>query len=282
MFFIIQYFKTGTKWYDQNIIVDGKFKPINLFGFFTYCFVYVLVNNMCFVTMYLTNQAGINVGLITTIWAIFPLYSAIADRLLFGTRLYYFHWLGLLSIIACSLFIGAQGIIDVENQKKAHVVASRVPTWLPIMMGFLSPVSFAMFGINTKYLTQPKVGFDPIIMSFASYVVSNIIILIIAVIYWNLDGSIPFDQKIFWLGFISSSFHTLGSACISKAYAMGPTGPVAAVTCICNVGLIFVEAVKTWKWLTNLQSIGVLLGIFGSAMLVIPDEMEKYVLCCFF
>jgi hypothetical protein len=57
--------------------------------------------------MYITNLAGINVGLITTIWAIFPLYTAIADLFIFKTRLYYHHWMGLFGMLACSLFIGA-------------------------------------------------------------------------------------------------------------------------------------------------------------------------------
>ena len=71
------------KWFDQNIVVDGKFKGVNVFGFFTNYFVYVLVNNMCFVTMYLTNQAGINVGVITTIWSVFP--PIVCSRLSFTT-----------------------------------------------------------------------------------------------------------------------------------------------------------------------------------------------------
>ena len=65
--------------------------------------------------MYLTNLAGINVGVITTIWCVFPLYTALADYWMFKTKLEYYHWVGLTSIIVCSLFISAQGIIDYSN-----------------------------------------------------------------------------------------------------------------------------------------------------------------------
>jgi hypothetical protein len=119
-------------------------------------------------------------------------------------------------------------------------------------------------------------------MSFSSYIVSNFCILIVALLYWEFDGAYKFSKYCFWLGFISSSFHTIGCVGMTKAYSIGPGGPVAAICGICNVGLVFVEAVKHWKWLSNLQSIGVLFGIFGSAMLVVPDVMEKYFMCCFF
>ena len=117
----------------------------------------------------------------------------------------------------------------------------------------------------------------------SSYIVSNLVVLIIAVIYWNSSNpSFPFRKDTFWMGFISSSFYFVGSVCSTKAYSLGPAGPVSASTCICNVGLVFVEAVKNWKWLSNLQTVGAIFGIFGSGMLVLPDEMERYVLCCFF
>jgi multidrug transporter EmrE-like cation transporter len=111
-FYIVKFFQTGKPWVNQNIIVDGKFKPHNLLGFVANCVIYVLVNNMCFVTMYLANQAGINVGVISTIWCVFPLYAALADYLIYKTKLEYFHWVGLICIIICSLFISVQGIID--------------------------------------------------------------------------------------------------------------------------------------------------------------------------
>jgi multidrug transporter EmrE-like cation transporter len=107
VFNIYKVCKTGKPWVNQNIIVDGKFKVNNLFGFVMNCVVYVIVNNVCFVTMYFTNEAGINVGVITTIWCVFPLYTALADYWMFKTKLEYYHWIGLTSIIICSLFISA-------------------------------------------------------------------------------------------------------------------------------------------------------------------------------
>ena len=72
---------------DQNIIVDGKFKCVNLLGFLVFCMVYFLIQSMAFLTMWFANLAQINVGLITVIWSINPLYMAAADYFLFKTKL---------------------------------------------------------------------------------------------------------------------------------------------------------------------------------------------------
>jgi hypothetical protein len=69
---------------------------------------------------------------------------------------------------------------------------------------------------------------------------------------------------------------------ITKAYSNGPGGPVAAICSICNIGLVLIEAVKHWRWLSNLETIGFVFGVFGSCILVIPETMEKYLLCCCF
>jgi drug/metabolite transporter (DMT)-like permease len=104
---IYQFFKTGKPWINQNIIVDGKLKSNNLLGFVMNCFVYLLVNNMVFVTIYFTNLAGINVGIIYTLFCVFPVYTALADYWMFKTKLEYNHYTGLTCIVVNSLLISA-------------------------------------------------------------------------------------------------------------------------------------------------------------------------------
>jgi drug/metabolite transporter (DMT)-like permease len=112
--------------------------------------------------------------MITTIWTVYPLYSALADRLMFKTRLKYYHWVGMLCMIACSCAISGQGII---NQMKAlHteiVVFQKVPTWIPVLFGLLTPVTFTVVAIITKHLTSPEVGFQATQLAFSCYTISN-------------------------------------------------------------------------------------------------------------
>ena len=125
---------------------------------------------------------------------------------------------------------------------------------------------------------QPPILNDTI-MSFSTYLISNVVVLIVAITYWTYHS---FSIYCFWIGFIASSLGTVGMVGLTKAYAHGPGGPVAAICSICNIGLVLIEAIKHWRWLSNLETIGVVIGIFGSCILVLPEPMEKYILCCFF
>jgi hypothetical protein len=136
-----------------------------------------------------------------------------------------------------------------------------------------------MLAVLSKHLTKPEVGFNDTIISFSTYMISNIFVLIVALSYWQTNS---FSTYLFWIGFVASSLDTVGMVGLTKAYATGPSGPIAAICSICNIGLVLIEAIKHWRWLSNLETIGVLIGIFGSCMLVMPEEMEQYLLCCLF
>jgi len=137
-----------------------------------------------------------------------------------------------------------------------------------------------MFGIFAKHLCQPSPGFKDSDLAFTTYLVSNTAALLLGIcFYWT---RVPFDSYCFLLGFISSAFNTVGLAGLTVAYANGPLGPVAAICSICNAGLVFVEAVKAMRWLSGLETIAFILCIFGSLILVLPEFVEKYFLCCFF
>lgn len=146
-------------------------------------------------------------------------------------------------------------------------------------MGLLTPITFTIFAILSKYLCSPEVGFIDTNISISTYLVSNCLVLIVALIYWTSN---PFSSYCFWLGFIASSFDSVGMVGLTKAYATGPGGPVAAICSICNIAPVAIEAYKHSKRLSNLETYGLIIGVFGSCMLVMSEHMEKYVLCCFF
>ena len=78
------YLTKGKIWNDQNIVVDGKLSQRNLLGFIVYCLNYFMIQNLAFLTMYFAAKAKINVGVITTIWSINPLFMAFADYMIYG------------------------------------------------------------------------------------------------------------------------------------------------------------------------------------------------------
>lgn len=101
----------GRFWLDQNIIIDGQFKCVNFLGFIVFSFLYFLIQNMAFMTMWFADLAQVNVGLITVIWSINPLYMAAVDYFLFNTKLKCFHLVGTILIVGCTILLSLKPII---------------------------------------------------------------------------------------------------------------------------------------------------------------------------
>ena len=66
---------------------------------------------MAFLTMYFSALAHINVGIIATMWSITPLFMAIIDCCIFKEKLEYCHFIGMVSIIACTIVLSLGGVI---------------------------------------------------------------------------------------------------------------------------------------------------------------------------
>lgn len=110
-------------------------------------------------------------------------------------------------------------------------------------------------------------------LSFTSYIVVNIIVLIPAIPYWVL---VDFDATLFWIGVVGSIINTLGLVAVQNALSTGPSGPVSALCTVNNVLLVIVESIKTGKVPNPYEFAGLFAGMFGALILVIPE----YLCCC--
>ena len=70
---------------------------------------------MAFLTMWFSALAQINVGLITVIWSLNPLYMAACDYFLFNEKLKYFHIIGTVLIVACTILLSLKPLIIVDD-----------------------------------------------------------------------------------------------------------------------------------------------------------------------
>ena len=94
--------------------------------------------------------------------------------------------------------------------------------------------------------------------------------------YWIY---VDFSWYHFWVGLGSAIINTLGLVAVANAFRTGPGGPVSAITSISNVILVVVEAIKKKRMPTVFELAGLVFGIFGSLVLVIPGYF-RYWLCC--
>lgn len=74
----------------------------------------------------------------------------------------------------------------------------------------------------------------------------------------------------------------MGYICAQNAFSRGPAGPVAAIYGMANYTFVVIECIKNKKMLNLAETIGVLLTIYGSTLIVIPEVLEKYCFCCCF
>jgi len=79
---------------------------------------------MCaFITMWFASLAQVNIGIITVIWSINPLYMALTDYLIFNKTMYYYHHLGTLLIVSCTVLLALSPMITgqpIETDPHIH------------------------------------------------------------------------------------------------------------------------------------------------------------------
>jgi drug/metabolite transporter (DMT)-like permease len=160
-----------------------------------------------------------------------------------------------------------------------------ISPWVPVVFGIITPIGFSTNGILVKHLVGPKVRFDTSTLAFTGYFVVNVIVIIFALIFWSSWG-MRFDLYLFWLGLAGSIINTLGIVCAQIAVAKGPAGPASALSASGNILLTIIEAFKHERIPTYSECMGLVIGIFGALILVIPHWFEnvwasiKRCFCC--
>ena len=78
-------------------------------------------------TMWFADRAGVNVGVITCIWSINPLFMGLLDFLIFGQELKYYHIVGMAALILSVVSISFVGNYYsfyykiIKNIQESHV-----------------------------------------------------------------------------------------------------------------------------------------------------------------
>ena len=204
---------------------------------------------------------------------------ALLDYLFFGQTLQYYHVIGTIAIVVCTVVISLSGVVFPSVSIESIVKEPALATWVPALFGVFTPVFFSLNGVLTKHITSEKIGFDATNITFTAYLLVNIFLLIFAIPYWTI---VNFDKKLFWIGLFGSVINVLGLVCIQNALAKGPAGPVSAIAAVSTLLVVIIEAIINHKMLNFMELIGVILGFFGAMILVIPEQFEKLgrKLCC--
>lgn len=101
-----QNLKQGRSWWtSQDYVVDGQIQWPRVNAFLLYCFLFFLIQNLAVVTLYFAERAQINSGTISTIWNACPLFTAIMDLIMFNQKMKYYHIIGMVALVLCSVLL---------------------------------------------------------------------------------------------------------------------------------------------------------------------------------
>ena len=78
-----------------------------------------------------------------------------------------------------------------------------------------------------------------------------------------------------------SIINALSFTAAQNANKIGPLGPIAAITALYSPLLVVAEAVRNKQMISLLEGIGVILGLYGATLMVVPKLYQKYCLVCF-
>ena len=162
-----QYRNGGICWADFNFVKDGSVRWINVLGFVASTVILLLNANLVNMCLWTANLAQINVGVIAVVWSMTPLLQALFDLILFGQKLTYNLWLGMVLMVgACALLSMQPMIIGTKiaemnlGNVQGKPAESVLPSWIPVLFGFITPFSFTSGNITIRYLNDEKYGIN--------------------------------------------------------------------------------------------------------------------------
>jgi len=144
-----------------------------------------------------------------------------ADFIVYGQKLKYYHHVGLIFITICSICVSYEDIMKKNAEKAAAASAGVVaksypfPIWVPILASLTFPIATTYNSLVTKYITRDDIGFNATRITFTTHGIMNIMILSIGVPYWMHSNS--FDPYLFKVGLGGGILNCLGLICCQNA-----------------------------------------------------------------
>lgn len=83
-----------------------------------------------------SHLAGVNEGVITSVWAVTPLFGALLDYLVFGVKLTKKHLVGVLTLVFCATLISLSSFTAPVTINENATMAA----WVPVATAMLGSV----------------------------------------------------------------------------------------------------------------------------------------------
>ena len=231
--------------------------------FFTFTIIYHGTQLSIVLSFSFAQRAGVNEGIITSIWALTPLFGAVFDRLAFGVKLEGRHLAGMLVMSACATCISLSGFKGQGSTGDLHPA-------VPVSVAMVGAILMAARSFQGKHMVVSH-GFNAYDLSFASLSLQGLL-LFGALLYFSPDISAHYLV----LGTVSSILNTLGGVFIVKASSMGPLGPVNAYfTSSSSILFCVIQFTRHARPPTLMELLGMTLGVLGALILTVSEHLKR-------
>jgi drug/metabolite transporter (DMT)-like permease len=131
--------------------------------------------------MYFAHLSDTNVGVLTTLWCVQPVFSAILDYFINNEPIRTNHVIGMILVIGSGVAISMSGAANVKESavEVRAVFDAQFPQWPAVCFGLVTPMFMIANSLWIKHMTQPEIGFDALTNSFSSTVISSTLILVV-------------------------------------------------------------------------------------------------------
>jgi drug/metabolite transporter (DMT)-like permease len=134
------------------LIVDGKFATRNFLGYLAYICSQTWVTMSVFFTLYTSTLATLNPGIATSLWAVTPFFMALFDWFFLKNKLGANYIFGISLIVLAVILISLKDVITDKIPVDGTAQVQVLPTFVPVLIGFQTPVALAFSAILGKHL----------------------------------------------------------------------------------------------------------------------------------
>lgn len=106
-------------------------------------------------------------------------------------------------------------------------------------------------------------------MNFNTMIVSQLIAIVAGIIIWSNNDWTTYNSHLFFKGTLVGLFSALGKTCNTKAAVIGYAGVAGTIASLNGPITVVAVCILDNKMLTPLESISLVLCVFGSAILVL-------------
>ena len=220
-----------------------------------------------------SRLSGLNLGITTAIWSFVPFFVAIIERIVYGVGVKPSQILGMVLLVLMSILISLSDLFDSHNDGTVVIVGDHMPLYKAVLYSMVYPVVATSGTFIVKYANNTlRISSLDFAMTF-SFLYSWIF-FILGFFQW-ITRRVDFTWKHFMQGTVVGCCTVIAAAVSIMAINTegAPAGPVVAVMSSQILISLIADCIIQLQAPAFLQWIGFIIGIIGTLVLSIPDQM---------